>query len=321
MWMFFGLLAAVAAASVSDVLVASRDDEDNSEDRSGAAGPESQSEQYSHVGRSDLIAFADDIPPPAPYPDLALEMGLFDDLDERIHSSDMYPPAQPPQPVYLQGGAGDDRLIGSVANDTIVGGAGDDVLIGAGGNNILQVDSGANHLIGGEGDDTLIGGAGNDTLEGGWGNDLLFAGGGQNVLMGGAGNDTLVGAFLDDAGQDGSGVNFLNGGAGDDLLIAGQGDTLSGGEGEDSFALGDWLAGAAPAMIVDYSPEQDQIVLHYDPDRLTLPDVGVTFGTDQPDMAEIRLNGQIVAHVANAPDLTADAIAIVAGHPAAIAAE
>ena len=321
MWLFFGLLAAVAAASFADVLVASKADEDESEDRSGDADTDHSGTLHNPKEASSLLAFEEDAPPLAPYPDLALEMALFDDLDERIHSSDLYPPARPPLPVFLKGGAGDDRLTGSVANDTLVGGAGDDVLIGAGGNNVLQVESGANHLIGGEGDDTLIGGSGNDTLEGGWGDDLILAGHGQNVLMGGAGDDTLVGAFPDDTGQDRSGANYLNGGAGDDFLIAGQGDTVSGGEGADHFALGDWLLGGAPVVIVDYSPDLDQIVLHYDPDRLTLPEVSVTFSADQPDLAAICLDGQIVAHIANASGLTADAIAIVAGHPEAIAAE
>ena len=322
MWMFFGLLAAVAAASFSDVFVGSGGDED--EEKEPETDVKSFREEASYTPDftvSDTMTLAGQAPPPWPQPDHAADMGLFDDLHERIHSSDLYPPEQPPEPVFLEGGDGDDRLRGAVADDTLSGGGGNDVLIGAGGNNLLRVESGANHLIGGEGDDTLIGGTGNDTLEGGWGDDLLFAGGGDNVLMGGAGDDTLVGAVLDDTGHDRSGENFLNGGAGDDLLIAGKGDTLNGGEGDDTFALGDWLAGRAPATIVDYSPDQDQIVLHYDPERLSQPDVSVTFSPERPDMADIRLNGLIVAHVTNASGLTADAIAIVSGHPAAMAAQ
>lgn len=358
MWMFFGLLAAVAGASMADFLVSSKSDSDQDEDRMGGSEGETSgthqgqttglsqmmgleddastitpqvdralymglfddlderihsSDLYPPVpGQPDLPEPQDDEPAPTPQYERTPDMGLFDHLDERIHSSDLYPPAQQPQPAFLEGGPQDDRLTGTVADDTLRGGGGNDTLIGAGGNNLLQVDSGANHLIGGEGNDVLRGGSGNDTLEGGWG---------DNVLMGGAGDDTLVGAALDDSGQDRSGANFLNGGAGDDLLIAGQGDMLSGGEGADQFALGDWLAGAAPALIVDYSPEVDQIVLHYDPDRLTQPEVSVTFDATQPDTADIRLNGQIIAHVANASGLTADAIAVVAGYPEAIAAE
>ncbi|WP_296478716.1 calcium-binding protein [Roseinatronobacter sp.] len=322
MWMFFGLLAAVAAASFSDIFVGSGGDEDEEKESESDVKSFKDEVPYTPDFRlSDTMAPLVQVAPMLPQPEHDSDMGLFDDLHERIHSSDLYPPALPPEPVYLEGGDGDDRLTGSVADDTLSGGAGNDVLVGAGGDDLLRVESGANHLVGGEGDDTLIGGAGNDTLEGGWGNDLLLAGGGDNVLMGGAGDDTLVGAFLDDMGHDRGGANFLNGGAGNDLLIAGQGDTLNGGEGDDIFALGDWLAGRAPAMIVDYSPEQDQIVLHYDPERLSQPDVSVTFSAERPDVADIRLNGQIVAHVANASGLAADAIAIIAGHPAAIAAQ
>lgn len=247
------------------------------------------------------------------------DAGLFDDLAERIHSSDLYPPAVPPEPVVLQAGGGDDLLRGSGADDTLWGGAGNDTLIGAGGNNLLRVDSGNNLLRGGEGNDILLGGSGDDTLEGGWGDDLLVAGGGNNLLMGGAGNDTLVGAALNAFGQDISGADILNGGAGDDLLIAGQGDMLHGGEGADIFALGDWLAQGDPVTILDYSDAEDQLVLHYDPARMATPDVSVSFDPAYPDTAEIRLNGHVIAHVAHAPDLRAGDIALVAAHPVSLA--
>ncbi|TVS02692.1 MAG: hypothetical protein EA407_08385 [Rhodobacteraceae bacterium] len=248
------------------------------------------------------------------------DAGLYDNLGERIHSSDAYPPASAPEPGVQIGTDGDDRLVGSGAGDTLIGGAGNDTLIGNGGDTVLIAESGDNHLIGGEGNDRLIGGSGNDTLEGGWGDDLLIAGGGANVLMGGAGDDTLVGAKLDDTGRDISGANFLNGGAGDDLLITGQGDMLHGGEGADVFALGDWLAGAAPATILDYNPHQDQITLHYDPERLAAPVVTVGFDASDPATARIQLDGQIVAFVVSAPDLVAEDIALVAELPTEILA-
>lgn len=246
--------------------------------------------------------------------------GLHDHLGERIHSSDSFPPALPPVPGLVNGTDGNDSLRGSGAGDTLNGGAGDDTLVGAGGDSVLIAGGGNNHLIGGEGNDRLIGDSGNDTLEGGWGNDLLIAGGGENLLMGGAGDDTLVGAMLDADGKDTSGANFLNGGAGKDLLIAGQGDQLHGGEGADVFALGDWLAGAEPATILDYNAHQDQITLHYDPDRLDPPIISISFTADDPDTAQIRLDGQVVALVLNAPDLATADIALVAGLPAELLA-
>ena len=58
----------------------------------------------------------------------------------------------------LDGGAGNDNLIGGAGNDLIFGGAGED------------------HLIGGKGNDFLIGGAYADRIVGGAGHDILVAG-------------------------------------------------------------------------------------------------------------------------------------------------
>ena len=79
--------------------------------------------------------------------------------------------------------AGNDRLtVNALAGDDVVdasalaagamlltldGGAGDDVLIGGAGNDTL---------LGGEGDDVLIGGPGLDTLDGGPGDDVVIQG-------------------------------------------------------------------------------------------------------------------------------------------------
>lgn len=69
------------------------------------------------------------------------------------------------QSVYINGGQGDDQLLGNSAADL---------------------------LIGGSGKDTLTGGAGNDVLEGGTGNDLLIGGAGNDSISGGAGTDRFV---------------------------------------------------------------------------------------------------------------------------------
>ncbi len=320
MWMFLGLGAAVAAASMADIVFSRSIDTEDDDEAEGSDKPERTAPNAERGAQSMSLfkAMLNDEQQSDDFGNPASGMGLFDHLSERIHSSDMFPPEPTVSPVFLKGGDGPTVLRGSVANDTLEGGPDDDTLLGSGGDNLLIAGGGNNHLIGGEGDDTVIGGAGDDTLEGGWGNDLLMASGGNNVLMGGAGNDTLVGAFLDAAGKDASGQNFLNGGAGDDLLIAGQGDIASGGEGANTFALGDWLKGVEAVTIMDYSPAQDQIVLHYDPEKISLPEVSVTFQADKPDLAEIRLNGYVVAYVVDASGLSAKNIALVAGHPAYI---
>jgi Ca2+-binding RTX toxin-like protein len=91
--------------------------------------------------------------------------------------------------LLLDGGAGNDRLIGGGLADTLIGGAGDDVLLGLAGNDVLEGSEGQDRLVGDAGNDLLIGGAGNDTLLGGAGNDTVAFGIGLDRADGGAGND------------------------------------------------------------------------------------------------------------------------------------
>ncbi|MGE0758080.1 MAG: hypothetical protein AB7O38_13710, partial [Pirellulaceae bacterium] len=67
-------------------------------------------------------------------------------------------------PAFLDGGPGNDRLLGG---------------------------DGDSHLDGGDGDDDLQGGQGHDVLVGGPGNDGLDGAGGLNLLIGGPGEDNL----------------------------------------------------------------------------------------------------------------------------------
>jgi Ca2+-binding RTX toxin-like protein len=91
----------------------------------------------------------------------------------------------------LVGGAGDDIITGDGGADTLVGGAGNDTLIGGGGNDILRGLAGNDYLWGGWGDDTLYGGAGNNQLYGKAGNDLIYSAAGSfDTIFGGLGNDT-----------------------------------------------------------------------------------------------------------------------------------
>lgn len=85
--------------------------------------------------------------------------------------------------------------------------------------------------------DSLDGGAGNDTITGAGGNDTIAGGSGNDSLYGGAGNDSLAG---------GTGADLLDGGDGTDSLTAAQGDTVSGGAGDDRITLAD-LAEAGTA--------------------------------------------------------------------------
>ena len=66
---------------------------------------------------------------------------------------------------------------------TIDGGAGNDTLVGGSGTVVLR---------GGPGNDTLIGGSGAETLRGGTGTDLIDGNRGSDVAFMGAGDDTFV---------------------------------------------------------------------------------------------------------------------------------
>jgi Ca2+-binding RTX toxin-like protein len=141
-------------------------------------------------------------------------------------------------------------LDGGAGNDSVVGADGHDSLSGAGGNDLLDGAFGGN--------DTLRGGEGNDTLLGYGGDDLLDAGGGGDVAFGGFGNDTLLGGAGDDQYGYGGiykgryfGASGLNGEEGNDSLDGGDGnDNLDGGSGDDTLLGGtgnDYInASAAP---------------------------------------------------------------------------
>jgi Ca2+-binding RTX toxin-like protein len=102
---------------------------------------------------------------------------------------------------------------------TLNGGAGNDRLIGGRGKDLINGDACA---------DVLIGNAGNDTVNGGDGRDLLIGGLGADSLSGGAGSDFIV-------ARDGSGTDKVDGGANDavtksnlgDIAIVDTGDTVT----------------------------------------------------------------------------------------------
>jgi hypothetical protein len=81
------------------------------------------------------------------------------------------------------GGAGDDSMAGSFANESITSGAGNDT---------IDAGAGADTLAGGAGNDMLLGGAGADSLSASDGNDTLVGGVGNDVLSGNRGNDLFV---------------------------------------------------------------------------------------------------------------------------------
>ncbi|MFM8494393.1 MAG: calcium-binding protein, partial [Planctomycetia bacterium] len=153
--------------------------------------------------------------------------------------------------VVLEGGAGDDTLIGGAGVNVLSGGLGRDTLVGRGADDTLDGGFDNDTLWGGLGADRLSGGDGDDTIYGdrdyflfsGYTSaqheSLDFARGGADTIFGGDNQDRVFG----DGGNDwidlGAGNDFAQGGAGHDLIVGGFGtDQLFGGVGDDELIAG-----------------------------------------------------------------------------------
>lgn len=209
----------------------------------------------------------------------------------------------------LNGGEGDDLLVGGGQSDELTGGTGNDSLIGASGSDFLDgglghdqlfgdhhesiiwegiwnhlggsnplMDGGDDELIGGEGDDLLVGGGGNDTLRGHAGNDTLDGGVGNDNLLGDAGDDVLVGdsPVLSPVGL---------------IVVPVGNDTLDGGLGDD------WLSGqAGDDLLVDHSGfnvlsgDDGDDTFESDLARIQIDDGVLTvYGTEESDQISLNI--------------------------------
>lgn len=211
----------------------------------------------------------------------------------------------------LDGGSGDDSLHGDAGDDTLDGGAGADSLYGHGGDDQLRGGDGADSLSAGQGDDTLLGGAGDDALHGYLGDDRLDGGAGHDTLFGGAGDDTLDGRDPARASAGTTDADYLNGGQGDDSIIAGGADIVTGGAGSDQISLGDWLSGGSPVEVLDFSQDEDSLLVLYD--EAATPDPQLTVEQDEADSSLHRLvlNGETIAQVHSATALRVEDVALV----------
>jgi Ca2+-binding RTX toxin-like protein len=78
-------------------------------------------------------------------------------------------------PTRVQGGAGNDLIVGGSAADILFGNAGNDIIIGRGGGDFIHGGPGINRLAGGDGDDTFNAFGRDDRVDGGAGSDTLLA--------------------------------------------------------------------------------------------------------------------------------------------------
>ncbi len=95
--------------------------------------------------------------------------------------------------LTIDGGKGDDIIMGSSGDDTIRGGSGDDIIFGGGGNDNIDGGRGNDIIMGGDGNDQIHGGRGNDFVMGGDGNDKVYGDQGRDDVYGGQGNDWVQG--------------------------------------------------------------------------------------------------------------------------------
>ncbi|MBW0144148.1 calcium-binding protein [Sphingomicrobium clamense] len=126
----------------------------------------------------------------------------------------------------IMGVGGNDYMEGDGGNDRMLGGSGDDVMLGGLGADVMFGDSGLDEMYGNAGNDTMYGGSRVDELYGGSGNDSMFAGSGNDRMNGGSGNDLMFG---------GNDNDLLIGGPDDDNIVGGNGDDeIVGGTGIDT---------------------------------------------------------------------------------------
>jgi len=100
---------------------------------------------------------------------------------------------------------------------------------------------------------------GEDSLTGSTLNDTLAGGDGSDVISGGDGDDALFGAFSRETRADDEDADTLDGGAGDDTLFMGDGDTGSGGEGNDVFVT--TQDAIETVQISDFNADEDVIAV------------------------------------------------------------
>jgi Ca2+-binding RTX toxin-like protein len=146
----------------------------------------------------------------------------------------------------IDGGTGDDTLVGAQENDTFRGGAGtaDSVAyVGIAAASITRTSAVVARLATGASPSTGNGQAGeNDSiaadvegLTGGNGDDILFGNAGPNTIAGSAPPGT---PDVDPQPQGTESQDFISGAGGDDTLVAGDSGTVNGGDGNDSVVGG-----------------------------------------------------------------------------------
>jgi Ca2+-binding RTX toxin-like protein len=316
------LLGALVAGVAADAVLFARDKDANDGDDGDDVSPEDDAVLEDGNILDDIsgdpgVPTSDDVPDPV---DAAVTLtgGTGSDLMSGGSGADMIQGDAGGDLIDGRGGddaidagSGNDAVWGGGGNDTLYGQDGQDTLQGQDGDDLLYGGAGADSITGGQGDDSLFGGADHDTLIGGTGNDLVEGGSGNDWLAGGIGDDTLDGGQGSDVLDGGAGddwlsglhgtvddfeTDYLNADAGNDTLVLGSGDLATGGDGDDTFVLHDWLSENNLAQISDYDPGQDNLVIVYDPAVHHSPTITVE-PDPQSGTQKIYLDGRQLAVV------------------------
>jgi Ca2+-binding RTX toxin-like protein len=94
--------------------------------------------------------------------------------------------------ITVDGGSGDDVIIGGKGSDKLSGGSGNDIIAGRGGKDEISGGAGKDVLLGGQQSDRIDGGSGKDYISGGSGGDLLQYERGKDTVIGGPGFDLKI---------------------------------------------------------------------------------------------------------------------------------
>ncbi|MEM6613180.1 MAG: hypothetical protein AAF652_13170 [Cyanobacteria bacterium P01_C01_bin.72] len=166
----------------------------------------------------------------------------------------------------------DEGVLGTEGHDQINTFGGNDTVFALGGNDIVLLGSGDDFALGYSGHDRIEGEAGDDLISGDTGNDVLNGGSGNDTLVGDRGNDVLTGVNDESPNPGTNEIDFLTGDnsftdPGADRFILGsvgkvfyrRSSSSSSAYGTEDFAL-----------IEDYQPGIDNIVLHGTPNDYIL---------------------------------------------------
>lgn len=189
----------------------------------------------------------------------------------------------------------DDKFEGTDDDNTIFAGEGDDDVSGGAGDDRVFLNEG-DDVSGPESGDM----AGDDLIRGGDGSDSITDNLGANTIFGDLGADTIDTTDADDE----STADLVHGGFGNDAIFADDGDTVTGGGGDDTFTVVVETGSEDPVTITDFE-KGDRLIVEVLQTKDEAPDdASIVLAENETD-TEIQLEGQTIAIIQGVADLEA----------------